>query len=76
MALLEQHPIHVRRKIALGITAGIGLVLVIVMIFIYTTKKSEPRKSDSAGTAFGRFYATILESTQSYFGRDRGIITK
>ncbi len=76
MAFLEHHPIHVRRKIALIITIGLAVILILVMIGVYTTKKKEARGPDGATTAFGRFYATILESTQSYFGRDRGTISK
>jgi hypothetical protein len=76
MALLEQHPIHVRRKIALGITVGVGVVLIFVMILVYSSKKKEPRGPDGATTAFGRFYATIIESTQSFFSSNDAIIGK
>jgi hypothetical protein len=73
MAFLEKHPIHVRRKIALGITLGVGFVLFLVMIFIYTSNKKEGKKPDSAITAFRRFYTT---SKQSYFNSNSDIITK
>jgi hypothetical protein len=76
MAFLEHHPIHVRRKIALGITLGLALVLVVVMVLVYTTKEKEVRGPDGATTAFGRFYAMILESTQSYFNSKDAIISK
>lgn len=76
MALLEQHPIHIRKKIALGITIGVGLILVVVMILVYTTKKKEPKDPSGATTSFGRFYATILEDTQSFFSSKDDIISK
>jgi hypothetical protein len=76
MALLEHHPIHIRKKVALGITIGVGLILVVVMILIYTSKKKEPREPGGARTSFGRFYATILESTQSFFGSKDDTISK
>lgn len=76
MAFLEQHPIHVRKKIALGITISIGVILVAVMILVYTSKEKEPRGQGGATTAFGRFYATILENTQSFFNGEDAIIGK
>ncbi len=76
MAFLEQHPIHVRKKVALGITVGVGVVLIVVMILVYTAKEKEPKEPSSASTAFGRFYATILEDTQSFFSSKDDIISK
>ena len=76
MAFLEQHPIHVRKKIALIITVGVGVILVLVMILVYTSKKKEPREPNGATTAFGRFYATILDNTQSFFSSEDDIISK
>jgi hypothetical protein len=76
MSLLEQQPLHVRKKIALGITSGIGLVLVIAMVFVYSSQKKEVKGADGATTAIGRFYATILSDTQSYFGVEHAIISK
>ena len=71
----EKYPIHVRRKIALGITFGLAVVLVGLMIFIYTLPKSN-KSPDTAVTKFGQFYATILSDTQSYFQSKRAIISK
>ncbi len=76
MAFLEQHPIHVRKKIALVITCGVGVILLILMIFVYFSQEKEVKGPDGATTAIGRFYATILSDTQSYFGTKRAIITK
>lgn len=74
MAFLEHHPVHVRKKIALWITGGIAAVLLVVMVLIYTVGKSPvDRSSDSA---FVRFYATILDSAQSFFTPDYAIIPK
>jgi hypothetical protein len=75
MALLEKYPVHVRRKIALGITVGIALVLIGVMIIVYTGGNTED-KNDSALSKISQFYATILENTQSYFSGSHAIIPK
>ena len=74
MAFLEHHPIHVRKKIALGITLGIAAVLLVTMILIYTVG-NRPKNSTS-DSAFLRFYATILDNAQSFFSPDRAIIPK
>jgi hypothetical protein len=73
MQFLEQKPIHVRKKIALSITIGIGAVLVLVMAFIYLTGSQDKARS-SGESAFLRFYATILENAQSFFTPERAII--
>lgn len=73
--LLEQKPVHVRKNIALGITIGFAVLLLGVMVLVYST----PKKIENSGgpsTKIGQFYATILESAQSYFGGDRAIISK
>ena len=75
MAFLQHHTPEQRKRIAIFITAFIGFILVLVLIALYTTRNGVTTK-DSATTALGRFYATILQSTQSYFGSGRGIIGK
>ena len=75
MALLEKYPVHVRRKIALGITGGIAVILIVVMIIVYTSQKGRPKDTDAA-SKIGQFYATIIQSAQSYFGGDHAIISK
>ena len=75
MALLEKYPVHVRRKIALGITGGIALVLIIVMVLVYSSQKGGQKSTDAA-SKIGQFYATILEHTQSYFGNKDAIMSK
>ena len=75
MAFLEQHPIHVRKKIALGITVGIAVILVGIMVLIYVSRSGRPQKPDAA-SSFARFYATILDNAQSFFGSDRGTMEK
>lgn len=74
MAFLEQHPVHVRKKIALGITIGVAAVLLLVMVLIYTVGNRP--KGNTADSAFLRFYATILDNAQSFFTPDRAIIPK
>lgn len=76
MALFQQHPIHVRKKIALGITIGIAIILVVVMIFVYSSQKNTPPKNSGASTAWGHFYGTLIENTQSFFSKERAIIGK
>lgn len=75
MALLEKYPVHVRRKIALGITGGIALVLIVVMILVYSSQKGSKKGTDAA-SKISQFYATIIQSAQSYFGGDHAIISK
>lgn len=73
--LLEHKPVHVRRKLALGITIGFAVLLLAAMILVYSAPKETKEKS-GATTKIGQFYATILESAQSYFGGNRAIISK
>jgi hypothetical protein len=75
MALLEKYPVHVRRKIALGITGGVALVLIIVMVIVYSSQKGGQKSTDAA-SKISQFYATIIQSAQSYFGGDHVIIPK
>lgn len=65
MALFEQHPPHVRRKIALVITSGFAVVLVALMVFIYSTREAKGAKEPAS--RLRTFYTTILEKGQSYF---------
>ena len=74
-SLLEQKPVHVRKKLALGITIGFAIVLLAVMVLVYSAPK-EQKGSSGASTKIGQFYATILENAQSYFGGNRAIISK
>lgn len=75
MMVLEDKPIHVRKKIALRITIIIAVVLVAVMAIIYISGSNK----DSLGqkdSRFLRFYATILDNAQSFFSPNRAIIDK
>jgi CHASE3 domain sensor protein len=74
MTLLEQKSLNVRKKIAIGITFGIGLVLVIVMIWLYSHK--EYRNGKDATSKLKDFYATLIQTTQSYFENKSDIISK
>lgn len=64
--MLEHHPPHVRRKIALMITAGVAFVLVVVFILIYTHTEAPGTKEPSS--RLNNFYNTILDTGQQYFG--------
>lgn len=66
MAFFEQHPPHIRKKIALAITGGVALILLVLMIIIYTTKKTS--ETNDSGSKLEHFYTTILKNGQSYFG--------
>lgn len=67
MALLEHKPHYVRKMIALGITAGVGLILGIILVFMYTRK--EVNHTDS-GSKLKDFYTTIVQNGQSIFTRE------
>ncbi len=67
MALFEQHPHHVRKKIALGITAFVACVLVILFMYTYMRKEAQPNESSSR---INTFYTTLLEQAQSIFDRN------
>lgn len=64
--MLEHHPPHIRRKIALMITGGVALVLVVVFILIYT--RTEAPGTTEPSSRLQNFYNTILETGQSYIG--------
>lgn len=76
MALFEQKPIHVRRKIALSITFGVALVLITVMIIVYSSDKKRAKNPSETTTAWGHFYSSMVESTRSFFNKERAIIGK
>jgi hypothetical protein len=67
MAPLEQHPPHIRKKIALVLTGGFAFILLIVFIFIYTHPSS--KRDSGAGSQIAEFYTTIIERAQSYFSQ-------
>ena len=68
MAPLDQHPPHIRRKIALVCTVGLAVILLIAMIYIYT--RGTPTKDSGAGSQIKEFYTTIITRAQSYFTRE------
>lgn len=72
--MLEQHPPHVRKKIALGITIGVGVVLIAVLIVIYTLRTT-PETTEN-GVSFREFYATVSDSAQSFLAGNRAILNK
>ncbi len=67
MALLQQHPHHVRKKIALLVTAGVAIVLILLFIYTYTRKDTQTNES---GSKLNTFYTTLLEQGQSIFDRN------
>lgn len=75
MALLEKYPVHVRRKIALVITGVLAIILIVVMVISYSSQSGQVHDT-TATVKIKQFYATILESAQSYFGGNRGIMGK
>ena len=68
MALLEKHPPHVRKKIAVLWTLGIAAVLVVVLILVYSKKKEDTPPAETS--PLGDFYETISEETQSFFNEE------
>ena len=67
MSLFEKHPVHVRKKIALGATIFVALVLIVVMVISY---KNQGAAGDGESTSkLTNFYNTILDSGQSIFNR-------
>ncbi len=72
--MLEQHPPHVRKRIALMITGGVGLILIVIMIVMYTLRAT-PATAEN-GVSFQEFYATVLDSAQSFFTGNRAILNK
>ncbi len=71
--MLEHHTAYVRKKIALGITIGAGVILLGVLLFLYTGERKPAQKNDTL-QGFSAFYATILEQTQSFFDKNRAIL--
>lgn len=66
MAFLAGRPHHVRKRAALGITIGVAVVLVVLMVLIYTRPKGTG--DTRAESTLGDFYNTISTTTQSYVG--------
>lgn len=63
---LQHHSPHERKKIALRLSIAVGVILVVVLIFMY----SKPRISSGHPTLRARInavYTTFLEGAQSYF---------
>jgi hypothetical protein len=69
MAPLDQHPHHIRRRIALMGTGIVALILLLLLVLVYTNKKEEDGPN-SAGERAANFYTTIIQGAQSYFQRD------
>jgi hypothetical protein len=67
MALFEKYPKNVRKMIALSVTGFVGLILIIVMIFVYTSKPKNTEKGSAAPSKISQFYNTILEKGQFIF---------
>ncbi len=64
--MLDQHPPHVKKRIALGITIAVGVLLLGLLAVMYIGGKRTP--PDTANpSALSNFYTTILESGQSLF---------
>lgn len=72
--MLEHHPPHVRKRAVLLITGGVGAVLIVVLILIYTQRT--PEAASGSGVSFTDFYATISDSAQSFFSGTRAILNK
>ena len=62
---LEHRPIHVRKAIALWCTLGIGLILLLVLVWKYSSHKTAGNRESVS--KINTFYTTILDQTQSYF---------
>jgi hypothetical protein len=65
MAPLHHYPPHIRKKIVLGGTVGVAVVLLVVFIVLYTHMPKE--KGSGSGSQLSNFYNTILDDAQSYF---------
>lgn len=72
--MFEHYPPHVRKRVVLLITGGVGVVLIAILILIYTRRTSETNVE--TGVSFADFYATISDSAQSFFNGTRAIINK
>ncbi len=63
MTFFERHPIHIRKKIALAITAGVGLILLILLIIVYVSPK-KASKDDGSDSPLKNFYNSLLEQVK------------
>lgn len=66
--MLSEKPLHVRKKIAFLATAGVALVLIVLMVVLYSTKGRQQGSKEGDGAPLRDFYKTISETTQSFFG--------
>ena len=64
--MFSKHPPHIRKKIALGVTGAVGIVLLVLLVLVYRSKTEE--RDTAAASRLGDFYETISETTQSFFG--------
>lgn len=64
--MLDQHPPHVKHRIALGITIAVGVLLLGLLASIYIGGKRRP-PDNTKTSALSNFYTTILQSGQSLF---------
>ncbi len=62
--MLEDRPQHVRKRIALLVAGGVGIVLVAILVAMYTTKQGEHTDS---GAKLKDFYTTLRATGQSFF---------
>ena len=66
LTYLQHYSLHQRKKIALRLSITVGVILIVVLIFMY----SKPRISSEQPTLRARInavYTTFLEGAQSYF---------
>jgi hypothetical protein len=64
MIPLDQQPARVRKMVALVITAGVALILLLLLVIDYSTKKSTAPDNES-GSRLKNFYTKILTNGQS-----------
>ncbi len=62
MPLLNEHPHHIRKSIALVVTIGFAVILIIVLISVYTMRRKPAGEKSSV---LRDFYTTIVERGQS-----------
>ncbi len=65
MVPLQERPPHIRRRIVLVITSGVGLILIVILVMTFLHPKKDVVSKD--GSPLRDFYTTILTNTQSYF---------
>lgn len=63
MAIFEQHPPHIKKRIALVATLVVAALLVLILVFVY---KKRMRGTTTEESPFRDFYNTLLDSTQSF----------